>query len=422
MFVIGADGLRLRVDNGQLVVSRDGSETSEERYSRAFFPFDRFVVLGAHGYLTLAALRWLADVGASFVHIDSIGRVTATSAPTPLDDARLRRHQALAPYTPIGLEIARTLIIDKLRGQATTLGQIGAPTPSVMAISTALEAAVVAETLTELRTLEAGAASAYWEAWAVVPLRFASRDKARLPKHWRTVGQRTSPLTASPRRAATPAQAMLNLMYAVLESEARIACLSIGLDPGLGILHYDQRGRASFALDLMEPARPQIDAQLHQLLSSHSFRRADFVEASDGTCRIEPTLARQICLATSGREVLAGPAESIAKMLAAARVAPPETFRLGDGFHVPTRLSQSHRSDGRDGIRRTPRRTPAIPKPRLAATCVDCGRPLAKQDGVRCDACHIRRLPTSRPRSRRYWRQFSDGRPSRLSRRPFAGS
>jgi len=30
-------------------------------YSRAFFPFDRLVVVGAHGYVTLAALRWLAD-------------------------------------------------------------------------------------------------------------------------------------------------------------------------------------------------------------------------------------------------------------------------------------------------------------------------------------------------------------------------
>jgi CRISPR-associated protein Cas1 len=364
------------VDNGQLVVSRDESATSEERYSRAFFPFDRLVVLGAHGYVTLAALRWLADVSASFVHIDSIGRVTATSAPTRLDDARLRRHQALAPYTPIGLEIARTLITDKLQGQATTLEQLGAPTQSVTDVLSALDAAFTGETLTELRMLEAAAASVYWEAWAAVPLRFASRDKPRLPKHWLTVGQRTSPLTASPRRAATPAHAILNLMYAVLESEARIACLTIGLDPGLGILHYDQRNRGSFALDLMEPARPQIDGQLLRLVTSHSFRRADFFEAPDGTCRIEPTLARQICLTTHAREALAGHAERVAKMLAAARVEPPETFRLGDGFHVPTRLSQAHRSDGRDGIRRRQKRSPSIPKPRLAATCVDCGRPL----------------------------------------------
>jgi CRISPR-associated protein Cas1 len=32
------------------------------------------------------------------------------------------------------------------------------------------------------------------------------------------------------------------------------------LDPRLGIVHADAKGRQSLALDLMEPVRPEVDA------------------------------------------------------------------------------------------------------------------------------------------------------------------
>ena len=52
-------------------------------------------------------------------------------------------------------------------------------------------------------------------------------------------GARVSPLTGSPRLAATPPNAILNYLYALLESEARLAAAALGLDPGLGVLHVD---------------------------------------------------------------------------------------------------------------------------------------------------------------------------------------
>jgi CRISPR/Cas system-associated endonuclease Cas1 len=35
---------------------------------------------------------------------------------------------------------------------------------------------------------------------------------------------------------------MLNYLYAVLESEARLAASALGLDPGLGVMHADTDG------------------------------------------------------------------------------------------------------------------------------------------------------------------------------------
>ena len=34
---------------------------------------------------------------------------------------------------------------------------------------------------------------------------------------------------------------------------------ALGLDPGLGLLHFESRARESLACDLMEPVRPQVD-------------------------------------------------------------------------------------------------------------------------------------------------------------------
>ena len=51
---------------------------------------------------------------------------------------------------------------------------------------------------------------------------------------------------------------MLNYLYAVLESEARLAAAALGLDPGIGVMHVDSPARDSLACDLMEPVRPKL--------------------------------------------------------------------------------------------------------------------------------------------------------------------
>jgi hypothetical protein len=52
---------------------------------------------------------------------------------------------------------------------------------------------------------------------------FPKNDLRRVPDHWRTFGTRISPLTGSPRLAVNPPNAMLNYLYALLESETRLA-------------------------------------------------------------------------------------------------------------------------------------------------------------------------------------------------------
>jgi CRISPR/Cas system-associated endonuclease Cas1 len=110
----------------------------------------------------------------------------------------------------------------------------------------------VADTSDVIRNLEAQAAVAYFAVWRNVPVLILDR--------WLTVGSRHSTLSGGPRLAVTPVHAILNYCFALLESEARLALTSLGLDAGLGLgLHTGTPNRDSLALDVLEPVRPQVE-------------------------------------------------------------------------------------------------------------------------------------------------------------------
>ncbi len=119
-----------------------------------------------------------------------------------------------------------------------------------------------------------------------------------------------STTASSPRLAINPANA-------ILEAETRLARLTIGLDPGLGIVHADYRDRDSFALDLMEAARPAVNAYVLELLRTRTFSRRDFAETARGVCRINPPLSHELAEdAPRWAEAVAPAAEAVAQLLA----------------------------------------------------------------------------------------------------------
>jgi hypothetical protein len=253
-----------------------------------------------------------------------------------------------------------------------------------------------------LRLVEATAANAYWGAWARVLMRFARRDESRVPDHWRTFGGRSSPLTGSPRSAANPANALLNYLYAILEAEARIAALAVGLDPGIGVLHPDLRNRDSLACDFMQAIRPQVDRYVLQLLQSHPFDARDFFEPRQGVCRLMPPMTHILAETTPiWAKAVAPVAELVAKTLYDTPLSVPGSLAIAastqtDGHRkrsassrpLPTPLTQANRSEGRAEIRRQPRRStkPEELQPRVRA-CRGCGVVLEATDRLYCDDC-----------------------------------
>src|SRR5262249_26268665 len=112
----------------------------------------------------------------------------------------------------------------------------------------------------ELRKLESIAGRYYWQTWTHFPIRYERCFSKEVPGHWHRAGPRTSKVDRQwPRRAMTPAHALLNYAYAILEAEAKLAAYGLGFDPSLGLMHADVRYRGGLALDLMEPVRPIAD-------------------------------------------------------------------------------------------------------------------------------------------------------------------
>src|SRR5712691_8330860 len=111
-------GISAHVDRGHLIL-RDGigAARREARLPRIGHGLRRLVVIGADGFVSLAALRWLADQDTAFVMLERDGSVLATTGPVRPSDARLRRAQALAHSSGAALRITHELISQKLTGQ-----------------------------------------------------------------------------------------------------------------------------------------------------------------------------------------------------------------------------------------------------------------------------------------------------------------
>jgi len=265
------------------------------------------------------------------------------------------------------LRITRELISQKLAGQervarhklldsttADTIAQFGAEVPTGDNIAT-------------IRLIESQGARAYWSAWSTLPINFPKNELSRVPEHWRSFGTRVSSLTGSPRHATNPPNAILNYLYSVLESEARLASAALGLDPGLGVLHVDTPARDSLACDLMEPVRPQVDAYLLDWITRQPLRREWFFEQPDGNCRLAGSFAVRLSETAPiwGRGV-APIAERIAQQLWSTTRKRMATELL------PTHLTQTHRREAK-GVSSAP----TVRAARVESLCRGCGKPIS---------------------------------------------
>jgi len=356
-----------------------GPDRSQARFPRVRDGLRRLVVIGADGMVSLAALRWLADQDAAFVMLDRVGSVLATIGPVRPSDVRLRRAQGLAYQSGAALRIAQELISQKLARQEVLARDTLGNSTAAETIAKACVAVKEATTIEGIRYLEAQAGHAYWSAWRNVPVVFPRADVRRVPEHWRTFGTRLSPLSGSPRLAVNPPNAILNYLYALLESEARLAAAALGLDPGLGVMHVDSRTRDSLASDLMEPVRPQVDAYLLDWISREPLRREWFFERRDGNCRLMGSFAGRLSeTASVWRRAVSPLAEWVSRAL---WTTIPKPVRQ---FSPATRLTQSHRRQAKGG----PSAPSAALPPRPPAVCRDCGA-LVRPGRSFCASCGV---------------------------------
>jgi CRISPR-associated endonuclease Cas1 len=401
--VVDGAGLSIRVERSHLVV-RDGigRHRRERRFHKATHGLSRIVVLGASGTLTLDALRYCARLGIAVAVVDPIStEVTFASAPQRGDDARLRRVQASVPESVLGLDITKMLLVAKLEGQARVLtSKLHAKEAarSVLALCAQLGESSSYE---EIRGCEASAAACYFNAWntseLVVP-RFITKDRGRIPEHWKRFDGRRSVLRANNgnRKAERPVNAVLNYLFALLEVESILACHAVGLDPGLGILHQDTKGRQSMALDLMEPVRPLVEAWTLDLFIQRSFHRSDFVEMDDGHVRILAPLTHDLAGSIGQWKKAVAPwAEKVAHLFGEAmegkyQPSTPLTRRKNIQASREVKTRKTKEAVYREVFKRgpvAPKQAPRKNREIDLRNCETCGGPLSRGQHVNCPRC-----------------------------------
>jgi CRISPR-associated endonuclease Cas1 len=361
-------GIQVRVDRGHLLLEDGiGADRRQARLPRVGHGLRRLVVIGSDGMISLSALRWLADQDASFVMLDRDGSVLATTGPVRSSDAKLRRAQALAGQSGAALRITRELISRKLAGQEQVARHKLLDSATAQKIAKFRAEVPTAESISSIRLIESQAGSAYWAAWRTLPINFPRNDLRRVPDHWRSFGARISPLTGSPRLATNPVNAILNYLYALLESEAHIAAAALGLDPGLGVLHADTPNRHSLACDLMEPIRAQCDAYVLDWITREPLKRDWFFEQRNGNCRLmAPFAARLAETAPTWGRAVAPFAEWVARTLWSTITKPArQTFPA-------TRLTQRRRREAKGGPSSLPGKSTLKPE----SICRVCGIPV----------------------------------------------
>ena len=392
-------GVKIAVERGALEVQDGiGQARRTRRFDKATHQVSRLVVANVTGNLSFDALRWLDALDIGIVVLGPDDELLLTSAPRKTDDARLRRVQARAPDLPVGLDVARSLIVDKMRGEAKVLTTRLAADDAASTILDLMGALTSAATIDEVRQHEATAAACYWQSWvgrSETSPRFVARDARRVPAQWTRFEGRRSVLASSNanRRAERPVNSICNYLFALLEAEATMACYAVGLDPGLGLVHLDARGRQSIALDIMEPVRPEVEAFVLGLLAHRTFRKADFAELPDGHCRLMAPLTHELAeTMPRWRELVAPIAERVAhtfgQELAGKYVA--HTPLTGRRLRDAQAAVKARKAAAREtALLTASRQRPSTPSSLPLWSCPDCGGPVADPQHVRCEACIV---------------------------------
>ena len=205
----------VNVDSGQLRIKAGAFENRPElRLSKATSRLKRLILLGHSGTISLKAFRWLHDIGAAVLQIDYDASVVLASAPSGLDYPLLRRKQAQAAGSDLGLKIARTLVLWKVENQADVCLNLRKDAEAHQILDL-LPDFSSASSPPDLMAIESQAAVIYWKSWSETKIGFAREHRRRVPDHWKSFTGRLSPLTNSPRKASNPANALVELLVRI---------------------------------------------------------------------------------------------------------------------------------------------------------------------------------------------------------------
>ena len=221
----------------------------------------------------------------------------------------LRREQfRLADVPSFCLRLARALVAGKIRNQRTMLqrNHVEPPKQALAHMKCMQQDAEQAGRVDELLGIEGSAARMYFQNFAGM-IKAGKDDRFEMTGEESGTGnedsaqaqtgqdeaEKANPSNPPPemtfdfasrnrRPPRDPVNSLLSLAYSLLSKDLTVITQTVGFDPYLGYFHQPRFGRASLALDLMEPFRPLIsDSAVLTAINTRMVTPKDFVRAGN---------------------------------------------------------------------------------------------------------------------------------------------
>ena len=308
---LNTQGLYVGKSGQVLTVKEQGKLIQEVR-------FNEICQLNLFGniQLTTQAIQALCEAELPIAYFSQGGWFYGITQGLGVKNIFLRREQfRLADVSSFCLRLARALVAGKIRNQRTLLqrNHTEPPRRELALLKCFQDDAQRAESLAELLGIEGNAARLYFQHFSGM-IKVGSKSnsaagygtdrlaevglEADSSSRQSIVGKQASGLEQQPDEQAGSVRftfdfvnrnrrpprdainALLSLAYSLLAKDLTITAQVVGFDPYLGYYHQPRFGRASLALDLMEPFRPLIaDSAVLSAVNTRMVTESDFVRA-----------------------------------------------------------------------------------------------------------------------------------------------
>jgi CRISPR-associated protein Cas1 len=255
-------GSMIGIDGGRLTVSKRREQLASVRLIDVLH-----VCAYGNVQVSAQAMRSLFERDIDVFHFSYGGWLLGLTTALPSKNVMLRIRQTTAAARG-QIDAPRRMIAGKIRNCRVLLRRNGGdPTARTVGQLAALaRRAEEAEGVPELLGIEGAAARLYFDAFPQLIPR-----SAELP----------GPAFSGLRNRRPPADAvncLLSFSYAMLAKEMLAACLAVGFDPYVGLLHRPRFGRPAMALDLAEEFRPLLaDSTVLTLINNREVGSTDFI-------------------------------------------------------------------------------------------------------------------------------------------------
>jgi CRISPR-associated protein Cas1 len=269
--------------SGQVLKIKDRDESVQEVRINGICQLNLF----GNVQLTTQAIQTLCEQEVPIAYFSQSGWFYGLTQGLGGKNIELRREQfKFSDVPPFCLQLARALVAGKIRNQRTMLQRNHAEPPKheISVLKWFQEDAERAETMETLLGIEGNAAKIYFQHFSGMIKRSDDSDPLAAVADGNADRQDEVFRFDFDQRNRRPPRdavnALLSLAYSVLAKDLTIVCHAVGFDPYLGFYHQPRFGRASLALDLMEPFRPLIaDSAVLSAINTRMVGPRDFIRA-----------------------------------------------------------------------------------------------------------------------------------------------